>query len=147
MVRFLKRLLTFAFFPALVACGAAVPSLTPTPSPIVAPPGTIVIPECGDSEDCEEGFVVGGRFYGLTCFGVDPAAVAGDALAVGEGTYAEVREITAIPPGLWLAVRGDVPCLPAQNEPLEHEWYLAQSDVTPADLHEWGEAVGQVTLP
>ncbi|MDX6532308.1 MAG: hypothetical protein QOF68_52, partial [Gaiellales bacterium] len=39
------------------------------------------------------------------------------------------------------------PCLPAQNEPLEHEWYLAQSDITQADLQEWGEAVGQVTLP
>ena len=147
MVRFLERALTFAPFAALVACSATMPTLTPTPSPIVAPPGTIVIPECDDTGGCGEGFVVGDRFYGLTCSGVVPAAVAGEALAIGNGTYAEVREITAIPPRLWLAVRGEVPCLPAENEPLQHEWYLAQSDTTPADLNEWEEAVRQALLP
>ena len=143
----LERLRTTVPFAALVACSAAVPSLTPTPSPIVAPPGTIVIPECDDTGACSDGFVVGDQFYGLTCSGVDPAAVAGQTLAIGNETYAEVRELTAIPPSLWLAVRGDVPCLPADDEPLRYEWYLAQSDPTQAELDEWGEAVRQALLP
>ena len=37
--------------------------------------------------------------------------------------------------------------MPAQDEPLEHEWYLVQADVTQADLEGWGEAVGDIVLP
>jgi hypothetical protein len=131
------------------ACAASSPSptQTPMPTPIVAPPGRILVPPCDDGGACGEGFIVGEHFYGLICVGVDPAAVAHETLATGEGTYAEARVITGLPPGLWLAVRGDLPCLPVQDEPLEHEWYLVQGDATQAQLEEWGDVVGDIVLP
>ena len=132
---------------ALAGCAVATPSTTPVATPIIAPTGEILIPVCPADADCSEDLIVGETRYGLTCVGVDPAAVAGDPLATGEGMFAEARVITGIPAKLWLAVRGDLPCRPAQEEPLEHEWYLVQSEVEPADLEEWGAVVGDAVLP
>lgn len=104
-------------------------------------------PPCDDTGACGDGFIVGEHLYGLICIGVDPEAVPQEVLATGDDTYAEARAITGLPSDLWLAVRGDLPCQPAQGEPLEHEWYLAQSDTTPAHLEEWGGAVRDIVLP
>lgn len=132
---------------ALTACGAPTTSATPVETPIIAPAGEILIPVCPADATCSEDFVVGETRYGLICEGVDPAAISDEPLATDEGMFTEVRVITGIPSELWVAVRGDLPCRPAQEAPLEHEWYLAQSDVETADLEEWGEAVADVVLP
>ena len=70
-----------------------------------------------------------------------------EVVARGEGRYEEARAIEGIPPELWLAVRGDLPCHPGTGRPLLHEWYLASGDLTPADLERWGPRVANMTLP
>lgn len=88
--------------------------------------GALVVPSCpGDL--CTEGVNVGDRFYALLCWGVDSAAVANESLASGSGMFEEVRAIEGLPPELWLAARGELPCRPAQDQPLEHEWYVLES--------------------
>jgi hypothetical protein len=91
--------------------------------------------------------VVGDTLYGISCHGVEPIAVEDETLAQGSGTYEEARAIEGIPTDLWLAVRGDLACLPAPDEPLLYEWYLAHGETTQADIEEWGEQVADVTLP
>lgn len=128
----------------LAACAAPSPTPTPVPTLPVAAPGEILIPVCPDNADCADGFVVGDQYYLLVCSGVDPAAVANATLARGEGMFVETRTISNIPSDLWLAVRGDVPCLP-----LDHDWYFAMNPerISTEALEEWGPAVGEVTLP
>lgn len=128
----------------LVACSAPPPAPSELPTPLVAPPGEILIPECRDEAACADGFVVADPNYLLVCSGVDPAAVAEETLASGQGMFVETRGITDIPSEFWVAVRGDIPC-----EPLDHEWYLAMNGdgISPADLEEWGDAVGEATIP
>lgn len=130
----------------LVACAAPRPTATPAPTRPAVSPGEILIPACPADADCGEGFVVGETFYGLICQGVDPAAVANQALATGDGIFAEVRAIGDLPPETWLAVRGDLPCLPAEGGSLEHEWYLAQSEVDAEDLDDWANELREVIL-
>ena len=89
--------------------------------------------------------MVGNTLYGLLCQGVDPAAISRENSATGDGIFAEVRAIEDLPPEMWLAVRGDLPCLPADGGPLEHEWYLAQADDA-EHLDEWGDALREVIL-
>lgn len=88
--------------------------------------------------------MVGDQYYLLVCAGVDPAAIEEETLASGEGMFVETRTITGIPSELWLAVRGDIPC-----GPLDHDWYLAMNGegIGPEVLEEWGDAVGEVTIP
>lgn len=124
----------------LVACSVAPIAPSQLPTPLVAAPGEIVIPDCADGASCADGFVVADRYYLLVCSGVDPAAVEEEPLASGEGMFVETRPITDIPSEFWLAVRGDIPC-----EPLDHDWYLAMNP--DANLEEWGDAVGEVTIP
>jgi hypothetical protein len=145
---FKKRARTLASL-ALVACGCATgssPGLAASAG-IAAPSGEILRLPCPASAACSEGFVVGQTVYGISCHGVEPTAVDDETLARGDGEYEEARAIKSIPPQLWLAVRGEVPCLPSEGEPLLYDWYLAAGEPTPADLEEWGERVANVTLP
>ena len=134
---------------ALAASGCATgssPGFTESTG-LVAPSGEILRPPCPASAGCVEGFLVGQTVYGLSCHGVQAAAVGEEVLARGDGVYEEARAIEDIPPELWLAVRGDVPCAPAEGEPLLYDWYLATSEPTPADLERWGERVRNFTVP
>lgn len=131
----------------LSGCAASSPVSLDLPEGLVAPSGQIVLPPCPASAGCEDGFVVGDSFYGISCFGVEPAAVDDETLARGTRTYEEARAIEGVPPELWLAVRGDLPCLPSEGQPLLYEWYLAHGETAPADIEEWGERVRDVTLP
>ena len=134
---------------ALVAAGcigASSPDLS-APTDLVAPSGKILLPPCPASAGCLEGFVVGRTPYGISCHGVETTAVDDEVVARGEGKYQEARLIEGIPPELWLAVRGDLPCHPENGRPLLYEWYLASGDLTPADLERWGTRVTNVTLP
>lgn len=128
----------------LAACAAPAGTSTPIPTLPVAAPGEILIPACPDDADCADGLVVGDQYYMLVCSGVEPDAVAGETLAAGDGMFVEARTITGIPSELWLAVRGEIPC-----EPLDHEWYFAMNGdgVDSGILEQWGEAVGEVTIP
>ena len=128
----------------LVACSAAPIAPSQLPTPLVAPPGEILIPECPDEAACADGFLIADQYYLLVCSGVDPAAVAEEPFASGEGMFVETRAITDIPSEFWLAVRRDIPC-----EPLDHDWYLAMNGdaIGPGDLEEWGEAIGEATVP
>lgn len=76
---------------------------------------------------CTEGVDVGDEFYALMCWGVDSAAVSDEVVADGSGVFEEARPIDGLPPELWLAVRGDLPCQTASGAPLEHEWYLLEN--------------------
>jgi len=111
-------------------------------------PQPITTPFCPEGVTCGEGFVVDGRFYGLICVGVQPRAVTGLVVAEGDGKFTEARSLRDLPTELWLAVRGDLPCHPSEDEPLEHERYLAQAEgITPADLERYGPILGDVTIP
>lgn len=128
----------------LAACAAPSGTSTPIPTLPVAAPGEILIPDCPADAGCADGFVVGDQYYMLVCSGVQPGAVAGEALASGQGMFLESRTIAGIPSELWLAVRGDLPC-----QPLDHEWYLAMNSdgLSPEALEQWGDALGEVTIP
>lgn len=129
------------------SCAAVSPSSLDSPTGLVAPPGEILVPPCPASAACLGGFVVGETLYGISCHGVEPTAVTDETLARGSGTYQEARVIEGVPPHLWLAVRGDVPCRPASDAPLHYEWYLARGESTQAEFEEWGRRVADLTLP
>jgi hypothetical protein len=86
----------------------------------------LALPSC-PGDVCTEGVNVDDRFYALMCWGVDPAAVLDDVVASGSGVFEEVRPIAGLPPDLWLAVKGELPCRPASSGPLEYEWYLLEN--------------------
>jgi hypothetical protein len=87
------------------------------------------VPSC-PGDVCTEGVNVDGRFYAVMCCGVDPAAVSEEVLARGSGTFDEARPLDGLPPDIWLAVTGELPCLPASGGQLEHEWYLLENPET-----------------
>ena len=112
-----------------------------------APSGVLVVPTCDDNGACGEGFALNDRFYSLLCLGVDPAVVTDGVEGIGDEVYAEARVIRGLPSKLWLAVRGELPCLPAAGEPLEHEWYLSEyADVSPSERQEYGSTVSEVLV-
>lgn len=140
-----QRVLVLALI-GITACGLEGQPSTLQPTAIVAPSGQIVVPPCPASAGCGDEFVVGDRSYGLICAGVDPTAVEDEPIARGDAEYAEVREIDGLPPHLWVAVRGDLPCQPSTGAPLEHEWYLVQGNTTPTDIADWGRAVTEIVV-
>lgn len=131
----------------LVGCATAGATDPGSPTRLVAPSGEIMRPPCPASAACLGGFVVGDTLYGISCHGVEPTAVEDEAIATGDATFAEVRAIRGVPTDLWMAVRGDLPCLPREGEPLAYDWYLAIGELTEADLEEWGARVADITLP
>ncbi len=125
----------------LAGCAAPPAPTTPTTRE-TAVSGSLVEPTCDDQEGCGEGVAIGERFFSLQCLGVDPSALTDDVVAIGDGAYEEARAIEGLPPELWLAVRGDLPCRPTPDEPPEHEWYLLTSDeISPEQLQEYGPMV------
>lgn len=95
-------------------------------SQMVPDPTGLTVPSC-PGDVCTEGVDVGDDFYALMCWGVDSTAVSDQVVAGGAGVFQEARRIDGLPPELWLAVRGDLPCQPAPGAPLEHEWYLLEN--------------------
>ncbi len=111
-----------------------------------ASPGVLVVPTCEDGA-CGDGVALNDRFYALLCRGVDPNFVTDSVAGEGMGTYAEARAIRDLPPELWVAVRGDVPCLPSPGQPLAHEWYLAEyADVSTSEQQQYGPIVSDVLI-
>lgn len=142
----------------LAACTGVLQPPSPVPSADVicgggggcwepGPSGVLVVPTCDDDAACSDGFALNDRFFSLLCLGVDPAAVTDDVAGTGSEVYTEARAIRGLPSELWLAVRGDLPCLPAEGEPLEHEWYLSEyADVSPGEQQEYGSIVSEVLI-
>jgi len=95
-------------------------------------PTELAVPSC-PGDVCTEGVNVGDDFYALMCWGVDPAAVSEQVVASGSGVFEEARPIDGLPPALWLAVKGELPCQPAAGEPLEYDWYLLENPAITVD--------------
>lgn len=120
----------------LLASGCTLPGIG-TPMP------TLSVPTCPANAGCGEGFLYQGRIYGPVCVSkVRREAISSVALATGDAAYPEVRSIIGLPPDLFLAVRSPAPCNPSS----EDEWFLAQAEVTSAQLEQVHDQLLRVTM-
>lgn len=107
----------------------------------------LVVPTCPPPGDCGEGVAHQDRFYALSCWGVVSDAVGEAVVATGDTVFREARAITGLPPEFWLAVRGDLPCRPADGAPLAHTWYLIAFGDVPSEVQqEHGARISSVVI-
>lgn len=105
-------------------------------------PAGLDVPTCPDNALCEDGFLLEGTFYGLICVRIRAEAVDDAVLVDSPPPYSEVRRIVGLSDA-FLATRGDVPCEPTTPQ----EWWLAQREVSEAEIAEARSRLSAVTIP